>query len=207
MKAEVVRLAGRDPRDNPRFVVTNPPQSPRRVYPIYRERGDVENRLTELHYGLGSDRTSCTDFWANAFRVLLTAAAYVLLQPLRQRMTATPAATLAAVQARGPRPGLGEADCPPPSQRLPLARPLADRRTRPGGAGRIASSAVFLSPVARSEGHVSLAPTAQRLRPLSSRLPGGSDHHCKPSARARRPGAPEKMRQPTIARPFTNNAG
>ncbi len=94
MKAEVVRLAGRDPRDNPRFVVTNLPQSPRRVYAIYRERGDVENRLKELHYGLGFDRTSCTAFWANAFRVLLTAAAYVLLQTLRQRLAATPAATL-----------------------------------------------------------------------------------------------------------------
>ncbi|MGZ3415765.1 MAG: IS1380 family transposase [Isosphaeraceae bacterium] len=93
MKAEVVRLAGRDPRDNPRFVVTNLRQSPRRVYGIYRERGDVENRLKELHYGLGFDRTSCPAFWANAFRVLLTAAAYVLLQALRQRLAATPAAT------------------------------------------------------------------------------------------------------------------
>jgi hypothetical protein len=93
MKAEVVRLVGRDPRDNPRFVVTNLPQSPRRVYAIYRERGDVENRLKELHYGLGFDRTSCSGFWANAFRVLLTAAAYVLLQALRLRLAATPAAT------------------------------------------------------------------------------------------------------------------
>ena len=94
LKAEVVRLAGRDPRDNPRFVGTNLPQSPRRVYALYRERGDVENRLKELHYGLGFDRTSCTGFWANAFRVLLTAAAYVLLQALRQRLATTPAATL-----------------------------------------------------------------------------------------------------------------
>ena len=36
--------------------------SPRRVYAIYRERGDVENRLKELHYGLGFDRTSCSGF-------------------------------------------------------------------------------------------------------------------------------------------------
>jgi hypothetical protein len=94
MKAEVVRLAGRAPRDNPRFVVTNLPQSPRRVYALYRERGDVENRLKELHYGLGFDRTSCSAFWANAFRVLLTAAAYVLLQGLRARLARTPAASL-----------------------------------------------------------------------------------------------------------------
>jgi len=39
LKAEVVQLVGRDRRDNPRFVVTNLPQSPRRVYAIYRERG------------------------------------------------------------------------------------------------------------------------------------------------------------------------
>ena len=84
LKAEVVRLGGRDPRDNPRFVVTNLSPSPRRVYALYRERGDVENRRKELHSGLGFDRTSCPAFWANAFRVLLTAAAYVLLQTLRQ---------------------------------------------------------------------------------------------------------------------------
>jgi hypothetical protein len=93
MKAEVVRLVGRDLRDPPRFVVTNLPQAPRRGYAISRERGDAENRLKELHYGLGFDRTSCTAFWANAFRVLLTAAAYVLLQALRLRLAATPAAT------------------------------------------------------------------------------------------------------------------
>jgi len=34
------------------------------------------------------DRTSCSDFWANQFRVLLTAAAYVLLQELRLRAAA-----------------------------------------------------------------------------------------------------------------------
>ena len=49
-------------------------QTPRRVYAIYQRRGDVENRLKELHYGLGFDRTSCTAFWANAVRVVLTAA-------------------------------------------------------------------------------------------------------------------------------------
>ena len=36
-----------------------------------------------MQYGLQIDRTSCTRFWANQFRVLLTAAAYVLMQELR----------------------------------------------------------------------------------------------------------------------------
>jgi hypothetical protein len=89
-KAEVVRHPGRDPKDNPRFVATNLPDAPRRIYEdIYCLRGDVENRIKELHDGLQIDRTSCCRFWANQFRVLLTAAAYVLLQELRLAATHT----------------------------------------------------------------------------------------------------------------------
>jgi len=35
------------------------------------------------------DRTCCSRFWANQFRVLLTAAAYVLMQELRLRAART----------------------------------------------------------------------------------------------------------------------
>ena len=83
IKAEVTRLEGREPKNNPRFVVTNLRNTPRTVYQRYRERGDAENRIKELQYGLQIDRTSCTRFWANQFRVLLTATAYVLMQELR----------------------------------------------------------------------------------------------------------------------------
>ncbi len=84
MKAEVLRYPGRKPKDNPRFVVTNLRQSPRFIYQrIYCARGDIENRIKELHHGLSLDRTSCPSFWANQFRVFLTAAAYVLMQELR----------------------------------------------------------------------------------------------------------------------------
>ena len=90
IKAEVVRLAGREPRDNARFVVTNLRQTPRFVYEqIYCARGDVENRIKELHDGLQIGRTSCGRFWANQLRVLLTAAAYVLLQEIRLRAART----------------------------------------------------------------------------------------------------------------------
>jgi len=44
--------------------------------------------LGELH-DLEIDRTSCSRFWANQFRVLLTAAAYVLMQELRLRAAGT----------------------------------------------------------------------------------------------------------------------
>jgi hypothetical protein len=90
IKAEVVCLPGRAPQDNPRFVVTNLPQTPRWIYEhVYCARGDIENRIKELHEGLQIDRTSCCRFWANQLRVLLTAAAYVLLQELRGRAART----------------------------------------------------------------------------------------------------------------------
>ncbi len=84
IKAEVVRLEGREPKDNPRFVVTTLKQTPRFIYEkVYCRRGEIENRIKELQLGLEIDRTSCTRFWANQFRVLMTAAAYVLMQELR----------------------------------------------------------------------------------------------------------------------------
>jgi len=83
-KAEVVRAANKEPKDNPRFVVTNLRQSPQWIYEqVYCQRGDVENRIKELHDGMQIGRTSCSNFWANTFRVLLTAAAYVLMQEMR----------------------------------------------------------------------------------------------------------------------------
>jgi hypothetical protein len=89
-KAEVVRQEGKEPKDNPRFVITNLKQSPQGIYEhVYCERGEIENRIKELHYGLEIDRTSCTSFLANQFRVLMTAAAYVLMQEIRRRAART----------------------------------------------------------------------------------------------------------------------
>jgi hypothetical protein len=89
IKAEVVRAPGKDPKENPRFVITNMRQSPQWIYEqVYCQRGDIENRIKELH-DLEIDRTSCSRFWANQFRVLLTAAAYVLMQELRLRAAGT----------------------------------------------------------------------------------------------------------------------
>jgi hypothetical protein len=89
MKAEVVRHPGRDPKNNPRFVVTNLADPPQTVYELYCQRGDMENRLKELHHGLEMDRTSCSKFRANQFRVLLTLAAYILFPELRRRAART----------------------------------------------------------------------------------------------------------------------
>jgi hypothetical protein len=89
-KAEVVRAEGKEPRDNPRFVVTNLKQSPQWIYErVYCSRGDIENRIKELHEGMQIGRTSCSNFWANTFRVVLTAAAYVLMQEMRLHLACT----------------------------------------------------------------------------------------------------------------------
>jgi hypothetical protein len=85
----VVRAEGKEPKDNPRFVITNMKQTPQWLYEeVYCQRGEIENRIKELH-ALEIDRTSCSRFWANQFRVLLTAAAYVLMQELRLQAALT----------------------------------------------------------------------------------------------------------------------
>jgi hypothetical protein len=84
MKAEVLCYPGRSPKDNPRFLVTNLPHRPATVYTrLYCGRGDMENRLKELQHGVAMDRTSCSRFVANQFRLLFSVAAYALLQALQ----------------------------------------------------------------------------------------------------------------------------
>jgi hypothetical protein len=84
---------------NARFVVTNLLRlGPARIYDeLYVARGDMENRIKEQQLALFADRTSCHAFPANQFRVLLSAAAYVLVETLRR--TALPGTELEQAQA------------------------------------------------------------------------------------------------------------
>ncbi len=85
VKAEVMAQG-----ENPRFVVTSRTDlDPRDLYHFYCQRGDPENRIKELKEGIQADRLSCHRFWANQFRLLLHAAAYVLFQTLRQSLADT----------------------------------------------------------------------------------------------------------------------
>jgi len=85
VKAEVMSQG-----QNPRFVVTSDRgRTPRERYHCYCQRGDPENRIKELKEGLAMDRLSGHRFWANQFRLLLHAAAYVLFQHLRQHLAGT----------------------------------------------------------------------------------------------------------------------
>ena len=82
---------------NPRFVVANVPGDPQGLYDdVYCQRGEMENRIKEQQLGLFADRTSCHRFVADQFRLLLSSAAYVLVQALRR--AALPGAELARAQ-------------------------------------------------------------------------------------------------------------
>ena len=70
---------------NPRFVVSNLPGNPRGLYEVlYCARGEMENRIKEQQLWLFAGRTSCHQFLANQFRLLLSAAAYVLVAAVRR---------------------------------------------------------------------------------------------------------------------------
>ena len=71
--------------ENTRFIVTNLAGESQYLYDqVYCQRGEAENRIKEQQLGLFADRTSCHDFVANQFRVLLSAAAYILMDTLRR---------------------------------------------------------------------------------------------------------------------------
>ncbi|MGC1479830.1 MAG: IS1380 family transposase [Chthoniobacterales bacterium] len=70
---------------NPRFVVTSLKGDARELYDkIYCARGEMENRIKEQQLGLFADRTSASRWWANQFRLLLSSAAYVLVETIRR---------------------------------------------------------------------------------------------------------------------------
>lgn len=70
---------------NPRFVVTSLEGDAQALYDeLYCARGEMENRIKEQQLGLFADRTSCHGWWANQFRLLLSSAAYLLLETIRR---------------------------------------------------------------------------------------------------------------------------
>jgi hypothetical protein len=80
VKAEHSRRGG-----NPRYVVTNLAGDDQDLYDnLYCARGDMENRIKEQQLCLFSGRTSCHEWYANQFRILLSSLAYVLIESLRR---------------------------------------------------------------------------------------------------------------------------
>jgi hypothetical protein len=86
----IARIEHGDKGENPRFITTTLAGESQQLYEqIYCARGEVENRIKEQQLGLFADRTSCHDFVANQFRLLLSSLAYVLIETLRRTCLAT----------------------------------------------------------------------------------------------------------------------
>jgi Transposase DDE domain group 1 len=86
----LVRVEYTDRGPQNRFIVTSLTEfSPRVLYEWgYCGRGNAENHIKALKNALHADRLSCTTYVANAFRLLLHAAAYRLLFMLRTHVAA-----------------------------------------------------------------------------------------------------------------------
>lgn len=98
-KAEVTQISGREPKDNPRYVVTNMHGSAQHIYEnVYCRRGDFENRLKELKNDLSMDRMSCSSFLANQFRALMATAAFALFQEIRRSAITLARATVSRLR-------------------------------------------------------------------------------------------------------------
>ena len=82
---------------NPRYIVTSLDDDPQELYDkLYCARGDMENRIKEQQLDLFADRTSCYQWWANQFRLLLASLAYILLETIRR--VALPGTEMAKAQ-------------------------------------------------------------------------------------------------------------
>lgn len=82
----IIKAEHTEQGSNVRFVVTNLAGDPQKLYDrCYVQRADAcENSIKDLKRALKADRLSCHRFWANQFRLLLHAAAYVLMYMLRR---------------------------------------------------------------------------------------------------------------------------
>lgn len=76
-----------DHRDNARYIIHNLDSryGPQGAFEFYYGHSDMENNIKELKNDLAMDRTSCTSFKANQFRLIMTLAAYVLMQSVAER--------------------------------------------------------------------------------------------------------------------------
>ncbi len=69
---------------NPRFILTNIVGDPQKIYDQrYCARGEMENRVKEQMM-LFADRVSAHRWWANQWRLLLSALAYTLMEAVRR---------------------------------------------------------------------------------------------------------------------------
>lgn len=81
----IVKAEHNSKGENPRFLCTNLQGNPQSLYEeVYCARGDMENRIKDQQLYLFADRTSCTTWNANQFRLLLSGIAYTLIYAIKR---------------------------------------------------------------------------------------------------------------------------
>ena len=81
----IARVEATDLGTDVRFVVTNLPGRAKHLYDkVYCQRGRMENLIKDLKLYTRSDKTACTRWQANQFRLFLHMGAYWLLHTLRR---------------------------------------------------------------------------------------------------------------------------
>lgn len=81
----IVKAEHNSKGENPRFICTSLVGDPQSLYEnVYCARGDMENRIKDQQLYLFADRTSCTTWNANQFRLLLSGMAYTLIYAIKR---------------------------------------------------------------------------------------------------------------------------
>jgi hypothetical protein len=80
----IVRVEHTERGSNPRYIVTSVEGSVQSLEDLYCARGEMETRIKEQQLDLFADRTSCTAGWPNQLRLLLSSAAYCLVEAMRR---------------------------------------------------------------------------------------------------------------------------
>lgn len=103
IRSVVVKAEHNSKGANPRFIVTNIVGDPQKLYDQrYCIRGEMENRIKEQMMLFG-DRVSAHRWWANQWRILLSAMAYTLMEALRRlvlKASALARATVASIRLK-----------------------------------------------------------------------------------------------------------
>lgn len=81
----IVKAEHNEKGANTRYLVTNMRGTPEEIYnEKYCPRGDMENRIQETQRALFADRVSSMRFTGNQLRMILSAAAYILMNVIKQ---------------------------------------------------------------------------------------------------------------------------
>lgn len=81
----IAKLECSDEGISSRFLVTNITGNCQDLYEnLYCARGEAENRIKAQQMDLFSDRTSCTKWFPNQFRILMSGLAYILMEAIRR---------------------------------------------------------------------------------------------------------------------------